>query len=129
MHLHFSSAFIRVCVVCTCFRFGHQRSLFALERHRSRGKCPNLPVLPKLSKFPGSQLTPGPIFVSPRTTQALPVCLKYAKSSISTKTATALQSYFIMYQYNTALAYWRTICFDLMIKIERYFIREGVKKD
>ena len=38
--------------VCTCFRFGHQRPLFALERHRSRGKCPNLPVLLKSSKFP-----------------------------------------------------------------------------
>ena len=52
INLHKNTASIPVCVVCTCFRFGHQRSLFALERHRSRGKCPNLPVLPKLSKFP-----------------------------------------------------------------------------
>ena len=65
IHLHTDTAFIPVCVVCTCFRFGHQRSLFALERHRSRGKCPNLPVLPKLSKFPLGPVDPKTLLILP----------------------------------------------------------------
>ena len=62
-HLLQNSTLNRVWSVCTCFRFGHQRPLFALERHRSRGKCPNLPVLPKLSKFPSQSVDPRTLLI------------------------------------------------------------------
>ena len=87
---------------------------------RDTGAGENVLICRFCQNHPNSPVDPG-LLCSLRTTQALPVCLKYAKSSISTKTATALQSYFIMYRYNTALT-WRTICFDLMIKIERHVI-------